>query len=60
MVRTSDARELGEGVFYVCGAPILLAVVGFILFAIIAVAYNLLAKFVGGIEVEITTTGSEK
>jgi len=33
--------------------PIIMAVIGFIFFVIFAALYNLLAKWVGGIEVEV-------
>ena len=38
-----------------CAMPVIMGVLGFIFFAIFAAIYNLLAKFVGGIEAEITT-----
>lgn len=35
-----------------CLMPVVMAILGFIFFAIFAAIYNLLAKFLGGIEVE--------
>jgi hypothetical protein len=40
------------GVFYLFG-PILAAVFGFIFFVIFAAIYNLLASWLGGVEVEV-------
>lgn len=40
------------GIIYIL-MPIIMAVVGFIAFVIFAAIYNVLAKFLGGIEVEI-------
>jgi len=56
------AQETGTrviGVIY-CAGPIFFAIIGFIFFVIFAALYNWLAKFVGGIEVEITTTDSDQ
>jgi hypothetical protein len=39
------------GIIY-CAMPILMAVIGFVCFVIFAAFYNLLAKWVGGIEFE--------
>jgi hypothetical protein len=36
-----------------CAMPILLAVIGFIFFVIFAAVYNLVAKWVGGMEFEM-------
>jgi hypothetical protein len=35
--------------------PVIMAIFGFIFFAIFAAVYNLLAKWLGGFEVEVTT-----
>jgi len=35
--------------------PVIMAIFGFIFFAIFAALYNLLAKWLGGIEVEVRT-----
>jgi len=40
------------GVVY-CAMPILLAIIGFVCFVIFAALYNLLAKWVGGMEFEV-------
>ena len=40
------------GIIYIL-MPIIMAIIGFIFFVIFAAIYNLLAKFLGGIEVEI-------
>lgn len=44
------------GYFYLMG-PIMMAVIGFVFFAIFAALYNLLAKSLGGFEVEIKNIG---
>ena len=41
------------GLVYIC-MPILLAIFGFIFFVIFAAIYNLVAKWVGGFEFEVT------
>jgi hypothetical protein len=48
---TSTATRI-IGIFYTAG-PVLFAVVGFIFFVIFAALYNLLAKSLGGIELEL-------
>lgn len=40
------------GIIY-CAMPFLMAVIGFIFFAIFAALYNLIAKWVGGMEFEM-------
>lgn len=40
------------GIIY-CAMPILMAIFGFIFFVLAAAIYNLLAKWLGGIEFEI-------
>ena len=40
------------GIIY-CAMPFLLAVFGFIFFVIFAAVYNLIAKWVGGVEFEV-------
>lgn len=40
------------GIIYIL-MPIIMAVIGFVFFVIFAALYNLLAKWLGGIEVEI-------
>lgn len=42
------------GLIY-CFMPVLIGVLGFVFFVIFAALYNLLARWVGGIEVEVTT-----
>ena len=42
------------GIIY-CFGPILFGILGFVLFVIFAALYNGLAKWLGGIEVEVTT-----
>ena len=42
------------GITY-CAMPVLMAVLGFIFFAIFAALYNPLAKWLGGVEVEVKT-----
>jgi hypothetical protein len=37
--------------------PIIMAIIGFVFFVIFAAIYNLLAKWLGGIEVEVTDVG---
>jgi cellulose synthase/poly-beta-1,6-N-acetylglucosamine synthase-like glycosyltransferase len=37
--------------------PIIMAIFGFVFFVIFAAIYNLLAKWLGGIEVEVTDIG---
>jgi hypothetical protein len=40
------------GIIY-CAMPILMAVIGFVCFAIFAALYNLIAQWVGGMEFEV-------
>jgi hypothetical protein len=40
------------GILY-CAMPIIMAIIGFICFVIFAALYNLIAKWVGGMEFEI-------
>ena len=44
------------GLFYLFG-PVFMAVLGFIFFAIFAAIYNVLAKWLGGVEVEVKDIG---
>lgn len=49
----------GSGQFQLMGAiycamPVIMAVLGFVFFTIFAALYNLLAKWLGGIEFEVT------
>ena len=41
------------GIIYLC-MPVLMAILGFVFFALFAALYNVLAKFLGGFEVEVT------
>lgn len=41
--------------FIYIAMPIIMAVLGFVFFAIFAALYNLLAKWLGGIEIEVKT-----
>lgn len=42
------------GIIYLC-MPLLMGILGFVFFAIFAAIYNALAKWLGGIEVEVKT-----
>lgn len=42
------------GIIY-CAMPVILAILGFIFFALFAAIYNLLSNFLGGFEIEVTT-----
>ncbi len=42
------------GIVY-CAMPIIMGILGFIFFVIFGALYNLLAKWLGGMEVEVTT-----
>jgi len=46
------------GIIY-AAMPIVMAIFGFIFFAIFSLIYNLLAKWLGGVEVEVTTIDSQ-
>jgi hypothetical protein len=46
------------GIFYVA-MPIVMGIIGFIFFAIFAAVYNLLAKWLGGVEVVVSDVESK-
>jgi len=39
----------------ILGMPVVMAIAGFLIFGLVCAVYNTLAKFLGGIEVEVTT-----
>ena len=52
MLFSSNIALRVQGMIF-CSMPIILAIFGFIFFVVFAALYNLLAKFVGGVEFEV-------
>jgi hypothetical protein len=54
IVMVALGGEKGAGIVFIF-MPLLLGVFGFLFFAVFCAVYNLIAGWVGGIEVEVTT-----
>jgi hypothetical protein len=53
MILSGNEKLRILGIVYAC-MPVLMAILGFIFFCIFAAIYNLLARWLGGFEFEIT------
>ena len=57
MILFGDEKLRLMGVIYAC-MPILMAILGFVFFCIFAAIYNLLARWLGGFEFEVSDAPS--
>ena len=55
-----DNVPIAAGLLVMVGMPLVYAVAGFLLGALVAFAYNVAARFFGGIEVELTNLDENK